>query len=212
MEECCEVRDVPRQQRRVLHAVLWINAAMFLAESIAGLVAHSTALLADSVDMLGDAIVYGFSLYVIDRGVVWQARAALLKGVIMAAFGVGVLVQVAVKIAHGLTPTAELMGVVGLLALVANLFCLSLLWRRRGDDINMRSAWVCSRNDVIGNVGVLVAAVAVGLTGSPWPDIMIGLLVAAVFGRSAIRIIHEATRPAALSKSSGSRSGRRRHP
>ena len=199
MDECCEVREVPRQQRRVLHAVLWVNAAMFLAEGIAGLVAHSTALLADSVDMLGDAIVYGFSLYVIGRGVVWQARAALLKGVIMAAFGVGVLVQVAVKIAYGLTPTAELMGVVGLVALGANLFCLSLLWRRRGDDINMRSAWVCSRNDVIGNVGVLVAAVAVGLTGSPWPDIMIGLLVAAVFGRSAMRIIREATRAAAIS-------------
>lgn len=199
MDECCEVREVPRQQRRVLHAVLWVNAAMFLAEGIAGLVAHSTALLADSVDMLGDAIVYGFSLYVIGRGVVWQARAALLKGVIMAAFGVGVLVQVAVKIAYGLTPTAELMGVVGLVALGANLFCLSLLWRRRGDDINMRSVWVCSRNDVIGNVGVLVAAVAVGLTGSPWPDIMIGLLVAAVFGRSAMRIIREATRAAAIS-------------
>ena len=199
MDECCEVREVPRQQRRVLHAVLWVNAAMFLAEGIAGLVAHSTALLADSVDMLGDAIVYGFSLYVIGRGVVWQARAALLKGVIMAAFGVGVLVQVAVKIAYGLTPTAELMGVVGLVALGANLFCLSLLWRRRGDDINMRSAWVCSRNNVIGNVGVLVAAVAVGLTGSPWPDIMIGLLVAAVFGRSAMRIIREATRAAAIS-------------
>ena len=199
MDECCEVREVPRQQRRVLHAVLWVNAAMFLAEGVAGLVAHSTALLADSVDMLGDAIVYGFSLYVIGRGVVWQARAALLKGVIMAAFGVGVLVQVAVKIAYGLTPTAELMGVVGLVALGANLFCLSLLWRRRGDDINMRSAWVCSRNNVIGNVGVLVAAVAVGLTGSPWPDIMIGLLVAAVFGRSAMRIIREATRAAAIS-------------
>jgi Co/Zn/Cd efflux system component len=211
VDECCEVREVPRQQRRVLHAVLWVNAAMFLAEGIAGLVAHSTALLADSVDMLGDAIVYGFSLYVIGRGVVWQARAALLKGVIMAAFGVGVLVQVAVKIAYGLTPTAELMGVVGLVALGANLFCLSLLWRRRGDDINMRSAWVCSRNDVIGNVGVLVAAVAVGLTASPWPDILVGLLVAAVFGRSALRIIREATRPVAISTSSGGRSGRPGH-
>ena len=194
MDECCEVREVPRDQRRVLHIVLWINAAMFLAESITGLMANSTALFADSVDMLGDAIVYGFSLYVIDRGIVWQARAALLKGIIMAAFGVGVLVQVAVKIAQGLTPTVELMGAVGVLALAANLVCLILLWRRRGADINMRSAWACSRNDVIGNVGVLVAAVAVGLTGSPWPDIIIGLLVAGVFGRSAVQIILEASR------------------
>jgi Co/Zn/Cd efflux system component len=147
--------------------------------------------------MLGDAIVYSFSLYVVGRGSLWQARVARLKGVIMAAFGVGVLVQIAVKIAYGLTPTAELMGGIGLLALAANLFCFALLWRRRGDDINMRSAWVCSRNDVFGNVGVLVAAVAVGLSGSPWPDIIIGLVVAGVFGRSAVQIIREASRAAA---------------
>lgn len=183
----------------MLHVVLWVNVAMFLVESVAGVAAHSTALLADSVDMLGDAIVYGFSLYVIGRGVAWQGRAAMLKGVIMAAFGAGVLAQVAVKVAQGLTPTVEVMGMVGVLALAANLLCLIVLWRRRGDDINMRSAWVCSRNDVIGNVGVLVAAGAVGLTGSPWPDIAIGLFVAGVFGRSAVQVIREASRAAALS-------------
>jgi len=199
MDECCEVREIPREQRRVLYIVLWINAAMFLAESIAGLTANSTALLADSVDMLGDAIVYGFSLYVIQRGIVWQARAALLKGIIMAAFGVGVLMQVAVKIAQGLTPTVQVMGAIGVLALAANLFCLILLWRRRGDDVNMRSAWICSRNDVVGNVGVLVAALAVGLTGSPWPDILIGLAVAGMFGRSAMQVIREAGRATAIS-------------
>src|SRR5213593_607180 len=115
MDECCEVREIPRAQRRVLHVVLGINAAMFLVESTAGLLAHSTALFADSIDMLGDAIVYGFSLYVIGRGALWQARAALLKGIVMAAFGVGVLVQVALKIAQGLTPTVEVMGAVGTL-------------------------------------------------------------------------------------------------
>lgn len=198
MDECCEVGEVPREQRRVLFIVLWVNAAMFAVEFFAGLMANSTALLADSVDMLGDAIVYGFSLFVIHRGLAWQARAALLKGIIMAAFGVGVLVQVAVKIAQGRTPTVELMGAIGVLALAANLFCLILLWRRRGDDINMRSAWICSRNDVVGNVGVLVAAVAVGLTGSPWPDIIIGLVVAGVFGRSAIQIIREAWRASVI--------------
>jgi Co/Zn/Cd efflux system component len=193
VDECCEVRAIPQRQRRVLHAVLWINAAMFLAESIAGLTAHSTALLADSVDMLGDAIVYGFSLYVIGRGIVWQARAALMKGAIMAAFGIGVAVQVAVKLARGLTPGAEVMGAVGLVALAANCLCLFLLWRRRGDDVNMRSVWLCSRNDVVGNIGVLFAALAVSVTGSPWPDIVIGLMVAAVFGRSAVRIVREAS-------------------
>jgi Co/Zn/Cd efflux system component len=200
MDQCCEVREVPDGQRRVLHAVLWINVAMFVAESAAGLAAHSTALLADSVDMLGDAIVYGVSLHVIGRGAVWQARAALLKGLVMAAFGAGVLVQVAVKLARGLTPTAEVMGAVGLAALAANALCLLLLWRHRGDDINMRSAWTCSRNDVIGNVGVLVAALAVGLSGSPWPDIAVGLAVAAVFVRSAAQVVREASRAIAASR------------
>jgi Co/Zn/Cd efflux system component len=198
MDECCEVREVPREQRRVLHVVLWINVLMFLVESVAGILGNSTALFADSVDMLGDAIVYGFSLYVIIRGLFWQARAALLKGVIMAAFGIGVLVQVGVKVARGLTPTVEVMGAVGTLALVANLRCLILLWRRRGDDINMGSAWICSRNDVIGNAGVLVAAAAVALADSPWPDIAIGLLVAAVFVHSAVGVIREASGGVAL--------------
>jgi Co/Zn/Cd efflux system component len=194
------VGDVPREQRRTLRIVLWVNAAMFIAESVAGLLANSTALFADSIDMLGDAVVYGFSLYVIGRGVVWQARAALLKGVIMAAFAIGVLVQVAVKLAHVLSPAVEVMGAVGMVAFAANLFCMTLLWRRRGDDINMRSAWVCSRNDVIGNVGVLVAAAAVAATASPWPDIVIGLLSAGVFGRSAVRVIRAASRVVATSR------------
>jgi Co/Zn/Cd efflux system component len=199
MDECCEVRAIPREQRRTLQIVLLINAVMFLTESVAGVLAHSTALFADSLDMLGDAIVYGFSLYVIGRGIAWQARAALLKGLIMAAFGIGLLVQVAFKITSGVTPTVEVMGVVGTLAFAANLWCLALLWRRRGDDINMRSAWICSRNDVIGNVAVLVAAGAVAVTGSPWPDIVIGLLVAAVFGRSAVQVVRDASRAVAAS-------------
>ena len=199
MDECCEVREIPREQRRVLHVVLWVNVVMFLVESAAGIFANSTALFADSVDMLGDAIVYGFSLYVVSRGLRWHARAALLKGVIMGAFGIGVLVQVVLKLARGLTPAADVMGAVGVLAFAANLFCLILLRRRRGDDINMRSAWICSRNDVIGNAGVLVAAALVGLTGSPWPDIVIGLLVASVFGRSAVQVIRDASRAVAVS-------------
>jgi Co/Zn/Cd efflux system component len=194
VDACCEVREIPRGQRRVLLVVLWINAAMFLVESGAGVLARSTALFADSLDMLGDAIVYGVSLYVIGRGVVWQARAALLKGLIMAAFCVGLMVQVALKIAHGLTPVVEVMGIVGFMAFIANVACLSLLWARRGDDVNMRSAWICSRNDVIGNAAVLVAAAAVAATGSPWPDIVIGLLLASVFGRSAAQVIREASR------------------
>jgi Co/Zn/Cd efflux system component len=193
MKDCCEVRgDIPERQRRVLQAVLCINAGMFLAEFVSGVLASSTALVADSADMLGDAIVYGFSLYVVARGAVWKARAALLKGVVMVTFGVGVLVQVVGKLLAGRVPSAEVMGGMGVLALVANGVCLALLWRRRTDDINLRSAWVCSLNDVAGNAGVLVAGAAVALTGSGWPDIGVGLLIAAMFGASAVSVIRSA--------------------
>lgn len=172
--------------------VLAINAVMFLVELAAGLLAHSTALVADSVDMLGDAIVYGFSLYVIGRGPVWPARAAMLKGGIMAAFGVGVLVEVGLKITGGVVPAAQVIGGVGVLALAANVTCLALLSRRRDDDVNMRSTWICSRNDVIGNVGVLLAGAGVAVTASAWPDIVIGLAIAALFGHSAVGVIRDA--------------------
>jgi Co/Zn/Cd efflux system component len=195
VKECCEIRmDVPERQRRVLKQVLWINAAMFLGEFVTGLLAHSTALLADSVDMLGDAIAYGFSLYVVSRGALWQARAALLKGCIMAAFGIGVLVEVVLKVARGLVPSADVIGGVGVIVLMANVICLALLARHKGDDINMGSAWVCSRNDVVANVGVLIAAGVVALTGSAWPDIAMGLLIAALFGSSAVSVIRDARR------------------
>ena len=198
MKECCEVQvDVPERQRRLLWVVLCINGAMFLVELIAGITASSTALLADSVDMLGDAIVYGVSLYVVARGAVWQARVARLKGLIMAAFGVGVLAQVITKLLHGLHPNADTMGVVGSLALAANTVCLVMLWRRRRDDVNMRSAWMCSLNDVAGNAGVIVAGAAVALTASGWPDILVGLMIAGMFCASATHIIRAAAaRPA----------------
>ena len=167
---------------------------MFGMEFIAGLVAHSTALLADSVDMLGDAIVYGFSLYAIGRGPMWQARAALLKGGIMAALGLGVLGEIATKLARGLVPAAQMMTGIGLLALVANALMLVLLWRHRADDLNMSSAWLCSRNDVVANVAVLLAAGGVTVTSSAWPDIVIGLAIAALFTASAREILVAARR------------------
>ena len=195
MTTCCDLSgDIPDRQRRVLFVVLCINAAMFLAEFGGGLWAHSTALIADSVDMLGDAIVYGFSLHAVARGPLGKARAALVKGVIMAAFGVGVLVEVVLKLVEGLLPSAHLMEGIGLVALAANTTCLLLLSRHRADDVNMRSAWICSRNDVIANGGVLLAAIAVGLTGSAWPDIAMGLTIAAIFGTSAVGVIRQARR------------------
>ncbi|MGH7278578.1 MAG: cation transporter [Candidatus Rokuibacteriota bacterium] len=195
MKGCCDIiSDIPARQRRVLQIVLAINAAMFLVEFVAGIVAHSTALLADSVDMLGDAIVYGFSLYAIARGPVWQVRAALIKGAVMAAFGAGVLVEVGLKITRGVVPSVEVMGGIGLLALAANTAVLGYLWRRRTDDINMRSAWICSRSDVIANGAVLLAAAGVALMDSFWPDVAVGLLIAAIFVASAVDVIGKARR------------------
>jgi Co/Zn/Cd efflux system component len=194
MKNCCEVCEIPRGQRRALQVVLAINVAMFLVESVTGWLAHSTALLADSVDMLGDALVYGFSLYVVARGPRWQARAAMLKGGVMAVFGVLVLAQIVMKLLGGLVPTAGAMGGVGLLALTANGVCLAILWRRRADDINMRSAWICSRNDVLANGAVLLAAAGVAVTGAAWPDIVVGLAIAALFSGSAIGVLRDAGR------------------
>jgi Co/Zn/Cd efflux system component len=195
MRDCCEIRaGVPERQRRVLQLVLGINAVMFVVELVGGIRGHSTSLVADSVDMLGDAIVYGASLYALGRGVLWQARVALGKGLIMAAFGVGVLAEVATKLQRGLVPAAELMGSIGLLALAANALCLIVLWRHRSDDLNMRSAFVCSLNDVAGNAGVLLASVGVGLLRSAWPDIAVGLLIAGMFGASALGVIARARR------------------
>lgn len=202
MKECCEVRpDVPLAQRRVLRIVLWINAVMFVAELGAGFLAHSTSLIADSVDMLGDALVYGFSLYAVGRGPAWQARAALIKGGVMAVFGLVVVVEAGAKILRGVVPEPDLMAGVGLVALAANAAVLFLLWRHRTDDLNMRSVWLCSRNDVVANVGVLAAAGGVAVTGSAWPDITVGLLIAVLFVTSAIAIIREGRRqlrPAAV--------------
>ena len=194
MDACCDVHEVQARQRRVLTLVLVINAVMFVTECAAAVLSHSTALLADSVDMLGDAIVYGFSLYVIGRGPAWQARGARLKGGIMLLFGLAVLVEVGTKLARGLVPRVELMSAIGVVALAANAACLIVLWRHRRDDVNMHSVWLCSRNDVAANAAVLLAAGGVALTASAWPDVIVGLLIAALFTRSAIRILRLAPR------------------
>jgi len=195
MKDCCDITArLTERQRRVLRVVLWINLTMFVVEFVTGLVAHSTALLADSVDMLGDAIVYGFSLYVIGRGAVWQVRGALLKGSIMAAFAAGIVVEVALKVARGVTPAPEIMSVVGVVALGANASVLAFLWRHRSDDLNMRSSWLCSRNDVTANAGVVLAAAGVAITGTPWPDIVVGGGIAALFTMSAVSVLRSVIR------------------
>ena len=196
MNECCEAKSnelagMRIRQARVLVTVMAVNFSMFCVEFGAGLLAGSTALLADSLDMLGDSLVYGFSLFVLHRSLVWRARAALVKGGIMAAFGVGVLLEVAFSLRTGVPPIAPAMAAVGALALLANAFCFSLLWRHRADDINLRSTWLCSRNDLIANAAVLVAAVLVVWSGSRWPDLIVGTGIAALFLRTAASVLRE---------------------
>ena len=197
MDSCCQdkasdLEALWAHQSRTLWVVLGINGGMFGIEMVIGLLAGSTALLADSLDMLGDALVYAFSIYVVGRSARWRASAALMKGVIMATFGLVVLAQAGYHLVSPGVPDFRLMGVTGALALTANIGCLLLLTRHRNDDLNMRSTWLCSRNDIIANAGVLVAAVGVLVTASPWPDLAIGLLITAVFLRSAFYVIRQA--------------------
>jgi len=199
MADCCQNKGCEITALRVRHArVLWIvlaiNALMFVIEGAAGLLAHSTALLADALDMLGDALVYGFSLFVLARSVRWQAGAALAKGLFMAALGLAVLIEASIKALVPFMPNVETMGIVGGLALVANTGCFVLLYRHREDNLNMSSTWLCSRNDLIANLGVLLAAGTGALLASRWPDIVVGAAIALLFLRSAVGVIHQATR------------------
>ena len=190
-DKACEIDALRGRQSSILKIVLAINAVMFIVELMAGLLGHSVSLVADSLDMLGDALVYGFSLYVVARGAAMKAKAALLKGIIMAAFGLFVLGQAIYRIVFPQLPVFEAIGAIGLLALAANSMCFFLLWRHRADDINMSSVWLCSRNDIIANISVLFAAAGVWLTHSGWPDILVGLALAALFLRSALHVLRD---------------------
>lgn len=194
MADCCEDKacalDALRdRQSATLKAVLGINAVMFVVELVAGLMAGSTALLSDSLDNLGDALTYGFSLYSVSRGPRSKAKVALFKGVLILTAGLFVLCQVAYRIAVPVIPAYETMGLVSLLALLANGTCLALLWKHREEDINMSSVWECSRNDIAANIAVFVAAGGVLLAHSGWPDILIGALLALLFLKSAVKVL-----------------------
>ena len=191
-DKACEIDALRSRQSATLKIVLGINAVMFGVELTAGIMSGSVSLLADSLDMLGDALVYGFSIYVVARGARMKAQVALLKGGIMAAFGLFVLGQAVHKMLIPHVPVFEIIGAIGVLALAANGLCLALLWRHRADDINMSSVWLCSRNDIIANVSVLFAAVGVWLTGSGWPDVIVGLALAGLFLRSAYSVLRDA--------------------
>ena len=190
-DAACVVEKLQARQTSTLKVVLVINAGMFLLEFAAGLFAASTALLADSLDMFGDALVYGFSLYVVSRNDWWKAVSAAIKGGLMALFGLFVLGQATYKFFNPAAPQFETIGVIGLLALAANGVCLLLLWRHRAEDVNMRSVWLCSRNDIIANVSVILAGLGVWLTGSQLPDLLVGLGIAVLFLRTAFHVFQD---------------------
>ena len=181
------------EQSRTLKVVLCVNAVLFVIECTAGVLAASTALLGDSLDMFADAFVYAVSLYALSRGPNWKTRAAVIKGWMMLGFAVVVLALALVRLLNQeLLPHSPTMGIIGGIALLGNVYCLCLLARHRGEDINMHSVWICSRNDIIANIAVLGAAIAVWQFRSPLPDAIVALAIATLFIRSAIDILRRA--------------------
>jgi len=188
----CSIDVLRERQRGTLKIVLAVNAVMFLVILLAALYGSSTALLADSLDNLGDALTYGLSLFAVSRGASTKAKVALFKGVLIFLAACAVVAQIAYKLFVPSIPIFEIMGVFSLLGLAANTLCLYLLWRHRHEDVNMSSVWECSRNDIASNVSVFVAAGAVWLTGSGWPDIVVALGLVLFLLRSSIRVISSA--------------------
>ncbi|MBC7968702.1 MAG: cation transporter [Verrucomicrobia bacterium] len=198
-DHCCQKKSqaletLSKRQSKVLWTVLGINAVMFAVELTSGLWSHSLALTGDSLDMLGDAIAYASSLYVINMGSKAHAQSALLKGGIMFLSAIAVFARAVYQITLSTPPALNVMSSVGFAALCANLLCLYLLTRHRKDNINMSSVWLCSRNDIIANTSVLGAAGLVYLTGSPLPDLLVGILLAFVFAQSAGSVLSQAWR------------------
>ena len=213
---CCDnapkFEGVSAAYKRALWAVIAINGVMFLVEMSAGVFAGSQALQADALDFFGDTATYALSLFVIGMPLIWRARAALLKGLSLAGMGLWVMGSTIYQSLVLGVPKAEVMGLVGFLALIANLSSVLLLMKYRDGDANVRSVWLCSRNDAIGNVAVMVAASGVWLSQTAWPDIFVAGIMASLFLWSSFQIIRQATRELALgSQHIGPNSGSEMH-
>jgi Co/Zn/Cd efflux system component len=196
MDSCCQHDPARAQRDRTYRKVLWIalaiNAGMFLFEIGAGLAAGSASLQADALDFLSDAANYAVSLFVVGRALQYRARASLLKGSAMGLLGLWVLGSTLWHALFRTLPEAETMGLVGILALVSNGAVLTMLWTYRGGDSNMRSVWICSRNDVLGNLAVLLAALGVFGTGTGWPDVIVAAIMAGLALQGAWQIVRRA--------------------
>jgi len=188
---CCDHNPEPSTSRLILWIALAINAAMFAVEIVAGVVAGSVSLHADALDFLGDSFNYAISLAVFSLALTWRARAAMFKGVTMAVLGLWVIGEVVWQIVSGRVPEPFVMGAVGAAALLANAGVAVMLYRFRSAESNLRSAWICSRNDVLGNLAVLLAAAGVLGTGTLWPDVIVATLMASLAIQGSWTVIRQ---------------------
>lgn len=200
----CEIEIKDQGQRGVLRVLLAINAVMFVAELGAGWWGQSTSLIADAMDMFADALVYGLGLYAVGRPAAAKVRAAHLSGVFQILLGLGVALDIARRALVGSEPESLFMVGVGLVALVANVVCLVLISRHRDGEVHMRASWIFSKNDVIANVGVIAGGLLVHWSGSRWPDLVIGAMIALLVIRGGVQIVRDAGRERSGGSCSGS--------
>ncbi|MDC0721469.1 cation transporter [Nannocystis bainbridge] len=202
--KCCGTPiQVAPGYSRALWIALAVNGGMFVVEVVAGLFAGSLSLQADALDFLGDAGNYALSLWAASRALGVRARVATVKGVTMGLFGLWVLGRAVLSLAGGELPHAEVMGATGVVALIANLAVAVLLYRYRDGDSNMRSVWLCTRNDALGNLAVLLAAGGVLAFGSRWPDLLVAVLISGLALVSAVQVLAQARREQRQSRASG---------
>ncbi|MGM0428773.1 MAG: cation diffusion facilitator family transporter [Pseudomonadota bacterium] len=195
MSSCCGTtaqEHIDKAQRRLLWIVLVLNGVMFFVEFIAGWLAQSSGLIADSLDMLADTLVYAVSLYAVGKAIKYKANAAIFNGTLQTVLALVVLADVLQRLIFGSQPNANMMLWVAGLALLVNVLCFVLLYSSRNGDINIRASWICSRNDMLMNTGVIASALLVAQLDMAWPDLLIATVIALIVLRSAIRIIRDA--------------------
>lgn len=203
MANCgCEVEIKNKSESKVLIILLGINAFMFMVEISLGIFSESTALIADSLDMLADATVYGIGLYAVGRPAVAKIRAAHLSGILQIILGCSVFIDVVRRLIWGSEPVSLLMISVGLVALIANSICLALISKHREGEVHMRASWIFSKNDVIANIGIIIGGVLVYWSGSRYPDLIIGMVISAIVIRGGLSIVSEVNKEKRLNTES----------
>lgn len=194
MADCCCAQEAEKLEKRTLVVLLGINAVMFILELVLGWMAQSTGLIADSLDMLADAAVYGLSLYAVGKGIAHQTKAAQISGYLQILLGIGVFFEVLRRLVFGSEPQSILIIIVGTLALVANIICLLLISKHKDDGVHMRASWIFSTNDVIANLGVIVSGLLVSILESRLPDLMVGTIISFIVIRGGFKILADAKR------------------